>query len=338
MSEQTDVVNTEVDSTTISTSEGDVSQDANNKTDPSTVQTTTDNDESSDFLDAVKKGVEAVNKDETELKVSDSVDAEKDEQPEEQGPVPYERFSEVVSKRKELEQVVESQREAVDAQNSIFEFCNQHNITNDEFGYWLNVMAAVKNQPEKAGELLQPYLKQIKEVTGEVLSPELQTAVDNGEITPAYAKKLMVAEGQTKRQQQQSEMSAKQMQAHQQQQFVKEVQSSFMNWTKTKQASDPGFKAKVSEDAPDGKYEFFLHKVTAEYVKAGVKTSQDLIEFADKVYQSINKTFVKLGARPNGQKVVRSGQSTLSAQNTEPKTMMEAVRMGAAKASTFAGR
>lgn len=338
MSEQAIDVNTESTSSNDSTNPGVEGQDvaaSSSKAQPSPA------DLSKGFQDAIKEGLEAsqaTEKDSTLGKTTTAKSKEdvktEDQKPkqkvEDKGPIPYERFVEVNTAKQQLEEKVKEQEDYVAAQRSIGEYCAKNNITNEDFSYWLNVAAAVKNNPEKALELLEPQFQQLKGFKGEVLSPELQSAVDNGEMSLEWAKKLAKSENQQKFSQNRVQLTEEQSRQQQQQRYMQEVQTSFQSWAKTKQQTDPDFQPKVS-GAEDGKFEFMLHKMNAEYPNANIKSVDDLIAFAEKIYESVNKSFGRFAPHRNGTKVVKSNQST-SALRGESQSWNEAISMGARKA------
>lgn len=243
------------------------------------------------------------------------------------GPVPYERFQTVNEAKNKLEAQLKDQEEYVKAQNVLVDYCHQNNISFEKYQYWMQVAAAAENNPEQLSELLKPYIEQTQTLKGEILPPDLQAAVDAGEITLVHAKRLAKAEGQTKFSQQRVQQSQEQLKAQAQQRFVNEVQTTFHKWIGEKQKTDPDFKP--SSNGVDGKFEFVLHKMGSEYSKAGLKDAQSVVDFAEKVYESVNKTFGRFSPKPNGQKVVRTNNSTTVVPPTEPRNHLEAVQMGA---------
>ncbi len=292
-------------------------------------------DQPIDFEAAVKAGLEASSAEkeadeEKKVEGEEQVDQEA-AKVEDKGPIPYERFAEVNKAKVEAEQLVESQKEAVSAYNKIEEFCTTHGIAPEDFSYWLNVAALTKNDPAKAMEMLNPKVQELQSFKGEILSPELQSAVDNGEMSLEWAKKLAAAENQQKFSQRQTKLTQEQVEQQRQQKFMQAVQTSFDSWAHSKLTNDPDFKPKNGVDAPDGKFELVLHKIGAEWQKAGIKTPQDLTAFAEKCYNAIKGTVSAFSGVKKSPTIVRSNLSTSAAQG-EPKTMEEAISRGFTKA------
>jgi len=300
------------------------------------------------FAQAVKEGFEkATSKEpegtteETTEKVEENVEKKDEEKKElekkvedEKGPIPYERFKEVNEAKQALEQQLESQKEFIAAQKSIGDFCIANNVTNEEFSFWLNVAAKIKNSPEEALKMLAPQVQQLQAFQGETLSPELQKAVDDGEMTIAWAKKLMANENKARFSQQQTKLTQEQRQQQEIQRFQHEVQTSMHNWAKAKMASDPDFAPKKSADAEDGKFEDVQAKLAALYPTANLRTAADMVAFAEKVYEAETKKYAKFKPHPalNGSKVVKSTNNGITPKNGIPKSFEEAAQLGARKA------
>ncbi len=247
-----------------------------------------------------------------------------------QGPVPYKRFAEVNEAKNQFEQKFKEVEPIVEAYRSWVNYFQQNNITEEEHNFWMTVAAQYKNNPEEALKALQPKYAELQSYKGEVLSPELTKAVENGEMSLEWAKKLAQAENRQKHIEKQTLQQQKQQQEVQNQRFMQEIQSSFANWSQQKLLSDVGFKPKSDPNAKDGRYEFVLHKIGSEWQRAGVKTPQDLIAFAEKCYNDVKGAFENGQTKRNGVNV-RSNQSSSQGVG-EPKSLDEAISRG------FAGR
>lgn len=295
------------------------------------------------FEAAVKSGFEKATSEEPERPETEKTEEVKTEplgdggkeaekKVEDKGPIPYDRFKEVNEARQSLEAQLKDQETFVSAQKSIGEFCLNNNISNEDFSFWLNVAAKVKNNPEEALKLLQPHFNQLQSFQGEVLNPELQQAVDDGEMSLAWAKKLAANENKVKFTQQQSKLSQEQRQWQETQRFQNEVQTSMHNWAKTKMAADPDFKPKSSASSEDGKFEDVQAKLAALYPTANLRTAADMVAFAEKVYESETKKYAKFRPAQAASKTVKSSNNGTTPKNGTPKSFEEAVALGARKA------
>lgn len=241
------------------------------------------------------------------------------------GPIPYERFAEVNKAKAQVEQQLTELKPYVEAQQSINQFCQQHEITPDDFTFWMQVAALDKQDPGKALELLSPRLQSYQQVTGDVLPKDLQEAVDEGKMTLDYARRLAAAEGRTQLSQKQMQRVQQAQQEQQRQQYVQTMQSAMSSWSTSKRTTDPDFVPKSDANAPDGKYEFFLNRFTNDVKNAQIASVQDLVSLAEKTYAAVDASLSRFVPRRNGQKVLRSNQSN-GTQIAAPKNVAEAVK------------
>lgn len=334
----TDVNTTEPASSTDSTAASANAETVVNNDVASTA--TTESSQPTDMSSAIDAGFKAAlaeepveeEKKEEEGVEGEQVEAKTEEEKVEadQGPVPYKRFAEINEAKNQFEQKFKEVEPMVEAYRSWVNYFQQNNITEEEHNFWMTVAAQYKNSPEEALKALQPKYAELQSFKGEVLSPELTKAVENGEMSLEWAKKLAQAENRQKHIEKQTIQQQKQAQEQQSQRFMQEVQTSFANWTQQKLASDVGFKPKSDSNAKDGRYEFVLHKIGSEWQRAGVKTPKDLIAFAEKCYNDVKGAFENGQPKRNGVNV-RSNQSSSQGVG-EPKSLDEAISRG------FAGR
>jgi hypothetical protein len=249
---------------------------------------------------------------------------------EEKGPIPYERFKEVNEAKTNYEKQINEFKPLAEAQRSIFDYCQKNNIAPDDFNYWLEVAALVKNDPAKALEVLQPQLDQLQSFKGDKLSPDLMAAVENGEISLQYAKRIAAAENQQKFTAERSKQTAQQRQQELANKYQTEMTNSLVSWAESKGSKVPDFKPKVAPNAKDGMYELFINKLTVELPRADIKDEKSLIAFAEKTFESVLETVGGFTTKPKaaGQTVLRTSQTNGSPKG-EPKTLDDAIKRAA---------
>jgi len=272
---------------------------------------------------------EEVDASESQDKKGEKVEEEKKKE-EDKGPIPYARFEEVNKVKVELEQQFEQLKPLLEAQQSVIDHCTKHNISEQQFYYWMDVAAMVNSDPAKAMETLKPILGQLQGFSGDILPQDLQELVDNNEIPLAVAKRLVAAESREKFGQGKAKMTEQQMQAQRHQQFVSELTNSMNSWLGSQKTSDPDFQPKKGESEPDGKFEFFLHKFKAEAEVVKPKNAQELVALADKVKTSLGSAFERMFPKAKATRTIHSSRSTTSG-NGAPKTLEEAIEQQAAK-------
>lgn len=251
-------------------------------------------------------------------------------QADDKGPIPYARFAEVNTAKQKAEQDFAQAKPLAEAQQSIITHCQTHNITPDEFAYWMQVAALDKADPEKALQMLAPRFAQWQSFTGDLLPQDLQQAVDKGEMTLDFAKRLAAAEGKSKLTQQQAKQLEQRQLEAQQQQWVQAMQRELGSWSETKRKTDVDFLPKADQSAPDGKWEMFLHRFASDVKQANVATLQDLVGVAERSYAAVQASVSRFAPRQPASKVLRSNQSN-GAQQAAPKTLDEAIRDRARK-------
>lgn len=249
---------------------------------------------------------------------------------EEKGPIPYERFKEVNEAKVTFEKQINEYKPLAESQKSIVSFCQNNNISPDDFQYWLDVAATVKNDPSKALELLQPQLDQLQSFRGDKLPPDLMKDVEDGVLTLAHAKRIAAAEKQKEFVEKKSQQSAQQRQQELTQKYQTEMTNSLVSWAESKGSKVPEFKPKTGPNAKDGMYELFINKLTVELPRADIKDEQSLISFAEKTFESVLETVggFTTKSKAAGNKVLRTSQ-TNGSQNGEPKTLDDAIKRAA---------
>jgi hypothetical protein len=127
-------------------------------------------------------------------------------------------------------------------------YMSANNLGDDEVDRGFAIMAAMKNDPVRALELLQPYYTALLEVTGNVLSPELQAKVNEGLVDQETAQELArakagqgIASAQAERERQQREQRD---QAEQAERAKATVQTEAAKVEASWKANDPDYPRK----------------------------------------------------------------------------------------------
>ena len=127
---------------------------------------------------------------------------------------------------------------------NVQKFMDDSNLTAEETADGFIVMAALKNDPHKAWELLKPVVQSLLIATGEVLPPELQAKVDAGEYTAEAAAELARANAKLKTVEQRGSFE-QQRRAQQTEQAQKQaLYDTATGWVSDRKAKDPSFAAK----------------------------------------------------------------------------------------------
>jgi hypothetical protein len=251
----------------------------------------------------------------------EKTEAKKDEKKEEPKPVAEEdakfspraneRIRELANKKTEFESKVKEYEPIVQRMQGVERYCQTNNISTDEYKQSLELAALVKTNPQEAVKRLQGLVDTIRQSTGEALPPDLQKRVDDGLDSIETAKetaKLRLAVNGNKTQQERQ-------QVEQQQRTQQELTQSLNSWSETRKLSDPDFKPKAGDTAPDGKYELVFSKFLYYWNTKPVQTIQQAVALLDQAYNDVNNSIKSFIPTPKPRRTVSSnGASTQQQQ------------------------
>lgn len=311
--ELSDVKDQEVDSSTTQT---DVNQ--NKEADPSAAEKEGVKEEpqtTDEIVDAIKDKykedkasspdgevkLDNLNSPEGEAEVAkeEATEAKKTEEA-----VPYQRFKEVNEKATALEEPATRMRQ-VEA------YCSARGLDGADFQAGLDIMAAIKNDPKKAREMLLPIMEQLSIQTGDGLPKDLRQGVEDGVITPEHAKELAQLRLRSQNLERQGKFSQEQQAARHHASLVQGLES----WDVSKRKMDLTFKPKTNGE-PDGLYEQFEAKLAYLLRTNQVNTVQDAVRLAEQAYESVTAYTKRLLPQAQPKKVLRSSGSSTTAKET----------------------
>jgi hypothetical protein len=299
----------------------------------------TDDKASVDAKEEVAKSDEVEPKTEKSEKEADEADATEEQTPEdEKGPVPYERFEAVTKDRQQLRTELEGLKQSQQPYMNIVNYCQENNISAQDFNRALEVQAAIsRGDAEGALKMLLPVVDALQGMTGGKLPPDLQAAVDSGDMSTDYAKRLAKAEARVKYGEVSSKQTQENLKSQQMALLRKQLDDATGAWETRMRSTDPDYKPKANGEAEDGKWELVRDKFNALKTQADdrgqpmfqPKSVQDVVALYQRAYEMINKTFKKLnGNRPPTRRTLSSLNSSKTSEKggfLEAKTMKEAV-------------
>lgn len=244
------------------------------------------------------------------------------------GPVPYERFDEVVKEKNDLKKRYEEVEPMVKAHQSVVDYCQQYGVSAEQYQQALELVALINTEPQEALKRLTPLVEQLKGFDGETLPKDLQAEVEAGDISKERAQELASLRAKTKL----GERSSKHTVEQQEKAFISEINRSVSTWDKQKQESDPDYRPKVKESEPDGKYELVQAKVVAMLQRTQVKSVQDIVALTEKAYQSVSASLSRF-APPTSAKKYLNSRSSSTTKTQEPKTLAEVCQRAAAESA-----
>lgn len=219
------------------------------------------------------------------------------------------------------------------AQNfeKIQRFVDDAGLSKDEVNQGFDVMKNLRNDPLKAYEQLKPIYAQLQQMAGEVLTPDLQEAVQQGQITEAHARELALTRSRaavnerryTETEQRQNDTR----QREQSQAQVDDVAGAVTAWERTTSKNDPDWKLKQPR---------LQEKVENEILRRQAKepgyfpSKDEAIAMSKKALESVEAEFKRLAPQRRSMSPAADVGSTRS--TPAPKTMLDAVKVGLERA------
>lgn len=255
-------------------------------------------------------------------------EAEKQEA-DQKGPVPYERFQEVIHQKNDFEAKTKEMEPIVKAHRSVVEYLDRFGVTPEQYQEGVKILGLINSDPEEALKMLNPLVDRLKGISGDAVAQDLQNEVDEGLITLERAKELTKLRNRGSFDKERTERERRQQAALQEQTFRSSVSTEIQRWQETKMAQDPDLVPKASADAPDGKYEVLVDRATRYMQQTQFRSAKDAIDVLEKAYAEVNKLFSRFTpTKTSTRKTMSSSKSSTSASR-EPETLAEAIQMEA---------
>ena len=240
------------------------------------------------------------------------------------------RFQQVIKERNSLREQFKQVENEVKEYRSVTGYMQQHGLAPNEVNIGFQVMAAIKNDPMKAIELLGPYVQRLNEFAGITLPPQLQQQVNEGLITSDHAQ--LLARSQNQNGLLQNQMRERQIREQAAQQQNQQAQQRAAEEQRVQQLSQGvlhavgGWEAQKKQTDPDyqKKEKFLLQAIRAEFLEKPPLTPTDAVKLAEAKWQEITTNLREFIPR---RAAINPLQSTTSSSNGRPQagSMREAV-------------
>lgn len=260
------------------------------------------------------------------------------------------RIDRFVRKEKALKEEVETLRPAAERLARIESFVAEHKLSkddmnvmfdaaasvkasglsNEDFKSGVEIMKAMRNDPQRAYELLAPVFQDLQKLIGEELSPDLRQQVQEGKITEEAAKEISRGRAarliQTTQAQQQEETSKVQAQQKERETLGLNIGTAITNWEKSWKGSDPDYRTKAA--LWNDKMDVWIARL--EVGKEPMpQTAEEVIKMAEKCKKEVEDSFRKLRPPKPAIQPGPSGASSSTGSKAAPKTMLDVVRTAA---------
>jgi hypothetical protein len=203
-------------------------------------------------------------------------------------------------------------------------FLDQNNVTAEEAAQGLQIMALMKQDPAKALEALQPYVRSLSEVTGATMPDDIQARVNDGYLDEDAGKELARSRGEVARERQMREQMEQRQFQQEQAQSVGQVVSAVTDWETRTRQSDPDYELK--QDEMDDRVKVLVAE------KGRPQSADAALAMARQAYDEVNARYSQKFANKRPIKTASGGK--LSGTPTpEPQSLMEAVQSALAQGS-----
>ncbi|MCP4355629.1 MAG: hypothetical protein GY793_08400 [Proteobacteria bacterium] len=219
--------------------------------------------------------------------------------------IPYTRFKEVNEQMKEYKQKAE---EAENLKSFVNDLGIDASLSKEDLSDAVGIIKQLQTNPAQALESLKPIIADLEAKSGLVLSPELQQAVDQGEITEEYAYKLSQANASSENLAAQHAKNYQDSMQRQNEQMISEHKASLdaviSSWKQSKEG-DPDYK----------KMEVFLADKVGPALTSfsqqnnRLPSSQEMVTILDKAHGDCRSALKSFLPKKRASKVVNQESS-----------------------------
>lgn len=200
---------------------------------------------------------------------------------------------------------------------AISDYMAQNHLVPDELNQAFVVASALKNDPFKALEMLEPIINGLRNMTGVTLPPEVSERVENGEMSEEAAQELSRYRAQVALQERNSQVALQQQSEWQANQAHQQLTGAVEQWERQIAARDPDYEAKKS---------LVFKSIRLAHLENPARTAEEALAIANAAYAEANETLKRMLPQRGAMKSPSASQSVTSAR-PQPKTLMDVVRM-----------
>lgn len=247
------------------------------------------------------------------------------------------RFHELVDLKRaaegrvaEIQQELDAVKPKVELMDKLTGYMQQHNIPEQHLDNALGLTAMINRGDPQAIPVLENLLSHLRQVTGDVLPPDLQREVDLGYITEARAKELHKAKLNGQRIEQQSAQERERGEENRRRQEAETITRTAAEtadaWTAEQVKSDPEWNLK--RDRVTEKMELEVSRLIRTKGPAGFpRTPQAVRELLDKAKADVEKELKGFLPKPKAITPSPTGGSASPRSKAKPGSLMDAVNL-----------
>lgn len=230
------------------------------------------------------------------------------------------RFQQVIRQAQALKPLAEEYQK-------IQSFMTETGLTPKNVADGYQIMAALRNDPAKALEMLTPIMENLRKFAGDILPPDLQKKVDDGLLDEESARETAKLRHQTAFQGTQTAEQKEKTEREQEQARIVEqnrvMGNAITEWEAAKRVSDPDY----------AKKEALIDRFTkaALQEKGQPANPKEAVELMDGVYAEVNKHFKEFAPVKKPIEKGPGSEGSSSSVTKTPGSLLELVQTVAAQ-------
>lgn len=149
------------------------------------------------------------------------------------------RFQKLIQEKNEAKSRIEELEPLAKEAQGIRSYLDDNGLSVDEFNQGMEIMSALRNDPERALKALAPIIDQLNQVTGsQVVSEDLNQKIDEGLIDEETARETEKLRAREKLNEAEKQRQMAKWQEAQQKQTVERIRQTYVDWDASQQ-NDP---------------------------------------------------------------------------------------------------
>jgi hypothetical protein len=251
---------------------------------------------------------------------SDDPDSKDEAKPEDDEKLPFNkhpRFQEVIRQKNIFKAEAEAHKADATQFRAISDYMAQTGLTPDEVNQGFEIMAALKNDPLRAREMLLKTIEPLNVLAGETLPDDVSRMVEEGDINESAAKELAMARARIAMQEHQQREALEHQRLHSERSAHQQITSAVETWEQQVAARDPDYEAKKA---------LVFKNIRLAHMERPARTPQEAVAIADAALAEATAMLSNVLPKKVAMKQPVSTQSASHAK-PQPKNLDDAVRL-----------
>lgn len=234
------------------------------------------------------------------------------------------RFEQLQEKYRTVKQQLEQSEVDAGYYRQFVDFLSSNKLSQEEANILFDAGAAIKNDPERALQIITPVYNQLLQITGHILPADLKEQVEKGYITHEAAVEISTGRARSQNQTiqaQNHQQTQRQQEVSRQQKFSTDVQGALANLEQSWKKSDPDYGIKQARVEDRVKLMWYEAKRTGKMPR----TVDEAVKMVEEVKNNIDKEY-KSFLPPKKQVRSVDGGNSGSSNQPQPKNTLDVIR------------